>query len=101
MPFDGELPTCDYVVMVHDAYEGIECDVWPIMVRQALPVVPVLLLRPDASASLDIRDALRTAYERARYDLRIDYSHPAEPPLSAEDAAWAATLIAQRAMEIS
>jgi hypothetical protein len=34
-------------------------------------------------------------------DLRIDYSHPAEPPLSAEDAAWAATLIAQQAMEES
>jgi len=99
MPFDGELPACDYLVMVHDAYEGIECDVWPIKVRQALPVVPVPLLRPDAPVSLDIPDALRTAYERARYDLRIDYSRHAEPPLSAEDAAWAATLIAQQASE--
>ncbi|MEZ4732180.1 MAG: DUF4058 family protein [Caldilineaceae bacterium] len=97
MPFDDELPACDYVIMVHDAYEGLACDVWPITVHQQLPIVPVPLLQPDPPARLDIRAALNVAYADARYDLRIDYSHPAEPPLSAKDASWAAELIVYQA----
>lgn len=94
MPFDDELPACDYVIMVHDAYEGLACDVWPITVQQQLPIVPVPLLQPDPPALLDIRAALTIAYADARYDLRIDYSRPPEPPLSDEAAQWAAALIA-------
>lgn len=97
MPFDDELPTCDYVIMVHDADEGLACDVWPITIRQQLPVVPVPLLQPDPPALLDLKAALNIAYGDARYDLRIDYSQPAEPPLPAADATWAAELIAHRA----
>jgi hypothetical protein len=33
-------------------------------------------------------------YERGRYYLAIDYSRPAEPPLSQEDAEWAKALLA-------
>jgi hypothetical protein len=44
---------------------------------------------------LDIEQALQTAYERARYDLRIDYQAPCDPPLAPTDAEWATALIAQ------
>ena len=37
--------------------------------------------------------ALRTAYERARYDLRVDYHTPPVPPLSLADATWATALL--------
>jgi hypothetical protein len=42
---------------------------------------------------LDLGQALRTTYERARYDLRVDYHKPLVPPLSAADAAWVASLL--------
>jgi hypothetical protein len=67
--------------------------VWPISLHQPLPALPVPLLRPDPDVPLDLGQALRTAHERARYDLRIDYSAPPDPPLSDADAAWAATLL--------
>ena len=92
MPVEGDVPESDYRVVVRNAYEGEECSVWPVGVRQLLPVVPVPLLRPDPDAPLDLGAALRTAYERARYDLRLNYNAPADPPLSPEDAAWAANL---------
>ena len=115
MPLEGELPPCDYVIMVSDAKERPDCSVWPISVRQPLPIVPVPLLQPDEPVALDIGMALRTAYERARYDLRVDYTCPEkfrttsprpamghnfsgelytvapEPPLSDADAEWIAT----------
>ena len=66
-------------------------EVWPIKLRQPLPVLPVLW--PDPDVPLDIGQALRTAYERARYDLRINYNKPPIPPLKKVDATWAATLV--------
>ncbi len=96
MPFDGKLPRCDYLAVVCDGYQRPHCDAYPITLRQRLPVLPIPLLRPDPSVPLDLQDALKTAYERARYDLRIDYSLPPNPPLNSEDAEWANMLMKSR-----
>jgi hypothetical protein len=92
MPFDDPLPAAHYMVMVCKAGERPHSSVWPISVRQPLPTIPLPLLPPDPSVPLDLRQALRTAYERARYDLRVDYRKPPVPPLSPADATWAAAL---------
>jgi hypothetical protein len=42
---------------------------------------------------LDMDQALRTVYERARYDLRIDYHKTPTPPFKQEDEIWAENLI--------
>jgi hypothetical protein len=94
MPFDDPLPPAHYLVMVCNARERPHSSVWPVSVRQPLPTIPIPLLPPDPPVPLDIGQALRTAYERARYDLRVDYRKPAMPALSSADAAWAASLIA-------
>jgi hypothetical protein len=43
---------------------------------------------------LELGQALRTAYERARYDLRVDYRQPPLLPLLPADATWAEALLA-------
>jgi hypothetical protein len=96
MPFDDPLPPAHYLVMVCKAGERPHSSVWPISVRQPLPTIPIPLLPPDPPVPLDLGQALRTAYERARYDLRVDYRKPPVPPLSPADAAWAAALIESR-----
>jgi hypothetical protein len=93
MPFDDPLPAADYTVMVCKAGERPRSSVWPISVRQPLPTIPIPLLAPDPPVPLDLGQALRTAYERARYDLRVDYRKPPVPPLPPAYAAWAAALI--------
>jgi Protein of unknown function (DUF4058) len=93
MPFDDPLPAADYIVMVCKSGERPRSTVWPISVRQPLPTVPIPLLAPDPSVPLDLGQALRTAYERARYDLRVDYRTPAVPPLSPADVAWQEMLL--------
>jgi Protein of unknown function (DUF4058) len=93
MPFDDPLPPTHYMVMVCKAGERPHSSVWPINVRQPLPTIPIPLLSPDPSVPLDLGQALRTAYERARYDLRVDYRKPPVPPLSPADAAWAIAVI--------
>lgn len=95
MPLEGTFPAYDYLVMISNADERPICQAWPIRLRQALPIIPVPLLQPDPPVSLDLGEALRTAYAQARYDLRLDYQQPPVPPLTPEDAGWAAELIAE------
>ena len=93
MPFDDTLPPADYMVMVCQVEERPHSSVWPISVRQSLPPIPIPLLPPDPPVTLALGQALRTAYERARYDLRVDYRKPPVPPLSPADTARAQALI--------
>src|SRR5215813_13349002 len=94
MPFDDPLPPAHYLVMVCKAGERPRSSVWPINVRQPLPTIPIPLLAPDPPVPLELGQALHTAYERARYDLRVDYRRPPVPPLSPADAAWTEALLA-------
>lgn len=88
------LPAYDYLAFVRDAAKASSAQVWPIRLQNTLPVLPIPLLTPGEAVSLDLGEALRTAYARARYDLRIDYTQPPSPPLTAEAAAWAQALLA-------
>lgn len=93
MPFDDALPAAHYIVMVCDVGNRPNSHVRPISVRQPLPTISIPLLPSDPFVPLDMGQALRTAYERARYDLRIDYRQPPIPSLSATDAEWASERI--------
>ena len=93
MPFDSPLPPADYLAMVCRAGERPHCDVWPIGVRQSLPTLGIPLRKPDPPVPLAMGQALATASQRARYDLRIDYTQPPVPPLSSVDAEWAEALL--------
>lgn len=64
-------------------------DVWALNLPDTLPILPVPLRPPDADVYLDLGLALRAIYERAAYDLSIDYSvEPPPPPLSEEQLLW-------------
>ena len=51
--------------------------------------MPVPLRAPDADVTLDLGLALQTIYDRAAYDLSIDYNEPPPPPaLTTEELNW-------------
>lgn len=62
---------------------------WTLALSDPLPIVPVPLRAPDADVTLDLGVALRTIYDRAAYDLSIDYDEPPPPPmLTPEELNW-------------
>jgi hypothetical protein len=64
-------------------------DIWSLRLQDALPTVPVPLRTPDADVPLDLATAFTTIYDRAAYDLSLNYAEPLPPPpLSAEEQAW-------------
>jgi hypothetical protein len=83
------LPEAAYFVFLSRAEHRPDVDVWPVQLRDPLPVVPVPLRRPDPDVALDINAALAQIHESAAYERRIDYrSDPPPPTLSEEDAKW-------------
>jgi hypothetical protein len=82
------IPPCDYYVLVSRAEERPDLDLWPISLRDRLPVVPIPLAAPDPNVSLDLQAVLHRVYDAAAYGKYI-YGETPQPPLSPSDAAWA------------
>ena len=94
---EGTLPPADYYVYLSRFTHRPYTDVWPVALREMLPVVPVPLLPPDADVALDLQRAVNACYDLVHYERLLDYSvPPPPPPLSAADAAWLAERLAAR-----
>lgn len=66
-----------------------QAELWPIGLRDPLPLLPVPLRPPDSDAPLDVQQALNTIYDEARYSLTLNYNEPPPPPaLASPDRAW-------------
>lgn len=95
LPLEG-LPACDYYILVSRYKDRPRAGVWPIQLRDRLPVFPIPLRASSPDARLDLQEVLHRVYDAARYRSWIYAGHP-EPALGPEDAAWAAGLIGSAA----
>jgi hypothetical protein len=86
----------DYRVLVAKGTGLGDGRFWPISVRQPLPMIDVPLRAPDKDVPLELGAILNAAYDRAAYDLSIDYGKHPDPPLSKDDAKWADKLLRQK-----
>jgi hypothetical protein len=83
-----ELPPCDYYALVSRSQNRPAVDMWPIGLRQPLPCLPIPLTPPDKDIALDLQALVHRVHDDADFRKYI-YAEPPEPPLSADDAAWA------------
>ena len=82
----------DYRIVVSRAHQRPRADVYLFGVRDTIPEFPIPLRHGEAEPTLPLNQVLHDLYDRAGYDLAIDYSQPAEPPLDEADAEWAAQI---------
>jgi hypothetical protein len=88
-PLETPLPDAPYFIFLSRGDWRPKVEIWPIKLSDALPIIPIPLLEPDPDVPLDLGRALDTIYDRAAYDLRIDYSQPPpKPELTAGDTSW-------------
>jgi Protein of unknown function (DUF4058) len=84
----------DYHVSVHRFDRPKDYLVYPIRLRQRLPVITVPLLPEDPPVQIDLQAAFDRAYDAGPYRKAIWYgTDPIEPPLRPEQAAWATSTI--------
>jgi hypothetical protein len=93
-PRPPELPACDYYVLVSRTQDRPTVGMWPVGLRDPLPIIPVPLSPPDPDVPLDLQALLHRVYDAAGYGKYI-YAETPQPPLSEEDAAWARQFVPQ------
>jgi len=81
------LPACDYYALVSRVEDRLSGGVWPIRLRERLPVIPIPPRPPHGDARIDLQQVLDRIYDAAGYEDYIYWGQP-HPRLSPEDAEW-------------
>ena len=92
---DKKLPDAPYFIFLWRVLSPKRLGIWPLKLREPIPVLPVPLREPAPDIPLDLTQAIHNIYDRAGYDMRIDFTKPPpKPDFSEEDAAWIKTIAA-------
>ncbi len=89
----GEIVQSDYRILVSRGTERPRARLYAFNLRQSIPSFHIPLLPGDEEPLIDLGRVFHELYDRARFDLRLNYEKPAVPPLREEDAAWATKLL--------
>lgn len=93
MPVRNAPARSDYRILVCRPRKSRSSDLYGFSYTSPIPDVPIPLLSEDAEPVLHLNEVLHDVVNKARYDLTIDYSYPPQPPLRAEDEAWAEAIL--------
>ncbi len=87
----------DYLVLLNRGVlrqgNWVDYTLYPVLLRETLPCIPVPLADQDPDVLLDLQVAVNQVYREGPYFRAIDYSVSPDPPLNESDAAWADGLL--------
>lgn len=95
MTYFGATEPSDYRILVSRRHQRPRADLVPFGVRETIPSFPVPLAKGEKEPEVPLGSLLHDLYERAAYDLSIDYRVEPVPPLAKRDRAWAHQLLAR------
>lgn len=93
MPMQGATQLAHYHVLVSRAEQRPQAALYAVTVRDPLPEFPLPLKLFDEAIIVKLQAIFAGVYERASYDLRIDYSKPPTPSFSEADQVWIDSLL--------
>jgi hypothetical protein len=96
LPVIGPQVQSDYRILVSRGTQRPRAYLIAFTIRQPIPPFPLPLLPGDEEPEVALNRVLHDLYQRAHFELRLDYTQPAVPPLAAADADWAQELIQRR-----
>jgi hypothetical protein len=88
----------DYRILVSRSDERPRAQLYAFQLRDAIPVFPLPLLTGDAQLQVDIQTLLGAVYDRAGFDLVLDYGREPVPALSPENYVWADALLREKGL---
>lgn len=88
MPVVGPDVESDYRILVSPGWRRPHARLHAFGLRQPIPEISIPLQQGEDEPTLALNDVLHRLYDRARFDLRLDYNEPPVPPLSDADAEW-------------
>jgi hypothetical protein len=84
-----------YQVCIWRAAQPDTFAVYPVPLRERLPVISIPLRPEDRELPLALQAILDQCYRNGGYD-DIDYHNEPDPPMSADDASWANVLLREK-----
>ncbi len=100
LPMSSPLPPGDYYAIISRRQRWPRATVYRWTVRDRLPTIPIPLKGADPDVPLDLQAAFATVYDRARYDLSVNYEVDLQPPPRDEDAEWMRGLLPPRKRQV-
>ena len=82
-----------YRILASRARRRPDADLYAFGIREPISAFPLPLARGDDEPPVDLQTLLHDLYDRAGYDLAINYRGDATPPLQGDDASWADALL--------
>jgi Protein of unknown function (DUF4058) len=86
----------DYIACLYRSFPVEEYEVFPISLRDPLPLLKVPLESGIPDVVLDIQSVVDRVYDDGAYARRIDYNEEIEPPLADVDDLWADRLLREK-----
>lgn len=96
MPILGEVPATDYRILVSRGNRRPVVELYAFSVREEIPEFPLPLGAGDPEPQVELQSLLAQVYSEAGFDLAVDYSLEAVPPLKGEDAGWVDALLPEQ-----
>jgi hypothetical protein len=83
----------DYLACIYRSHRPGGYQVIPWTLRDPLPAVPVPLAVEDRELEIDLQALFTQTYNNGAFQRLLEYVRASDPPLSVENAAWAAELL--------
>jgi hypothetical protein len=84
----------DYRILVSRAPDRPQAAVYLFTIRDPIPDIPIPLQPGDAEPSVALNRLVHDVYDRAGYDLTLDYQQAPPPPqIRAQDVQWMQQLL--------
>lgn len=82
-----------YQVCVCRGWQPRRAEIYPVPLRERLPIIKVPLRETDADVPLDLQALIDQCYRNGGYDDDLNYKVDPDPPLDPEDARWVDELL--------
>lgn len=93
MPLRGTPPTAPYRILVSRGSTRPRAELLLFGPRDPIPQFTLPLRGEPTEPTVDLGHLLHRLYDRAAYDLSIDYRQPPVPAWAADDDGWADTIL--------
>lgn len=98
MPILGKRIESDYRILVSRSNLRPKAELYPFQLAEPIPAFSLPLRRGDTEPVVDLQTLIHGVYDRAGFDLAIDYTREPVPPLGESDTIWAKELLQQQGL---
>ncbi|HEY9804503.1 MAG TPA: DUF4058 family protein [Leptolyngbyaceae cyanobacterium] len=96
MPIIANIPNTDYRILIIRSHCLPSAQLFAFTVRDSIPSFPIPLQKGEAEIEVNLQDILLGIYQRARFDLTLNYHQNPVPDLLEKDREWMDILLREK-----